>query len=596
MHSNIFFTLALATLLTLVAATGIQKRSFAVERVANPSFTGRNGPRALAKVYRKFSMPMPRDLEDALEIQTLQRRGLTFDQAVRRQRIVRRAEEAAGPKGDFMGSIGGRVSLAGAMNMREVQVERRSPGLLDNIFGKKKKGRAAKGKKAQRAGGAGEATRGSAGEATRGNAGEATRGNAGEATRGNAGENARAGNRGGNTEGGTRAGNRGGNAEGGTRAGTGAGAAAGGAGLGAAAGGAAGAGAGRLNGGGQQAGPGLAGNQSGGGMAQNQAGVVAANPEPNDTEYLSPIEIGGQKVNVDFDTGSSDLWVFTKQLKPESIGNHRVYDPTQSQMFQEVPNAQFKIKYGDGSGAQGSVGMDVVSVGGVQAMQPVELATAVSAQFVQDQNNDGLMGLAFSKLNTVKPQKQMTFFDNVKSSLQEPVFSADLRKNASGSYTFGTIDRSKFKGDLTWVPINDTMGFWQFSSEKFAVADGQPQPATPGGQAIADTGTTLILADAKIVEGYYNGVQGAQNNRQMGGVTVPCNAQLPDLMLDVGGAYMARVAGSDINFAPVGDGTCFGGLQAAPPGTMGIYGDIFFKSQFVVFNGGNNTLGIAPHA
>lgn len=43
---------------------------------------------------------------------------------------------------------------------------------------------------------------------------------------------------------------------------------------------------------------------------------------------------------------------------------------------------------------------------------------------------------------------------------------------------------------------------------------------------------------------------------------------------------------------------CFGGLQMIPPEvtTLKIYGDIFFKSQFVAFNGGNNTLGLAPHA
>jgi hypothetical protein len=38
-------------------------------------------------------------------------------------------------------------------------------------------------------------------------------------------------------------------------------------------------------------------------------GSVAANPEQYDAEYLSPVEIGGQTLNLDFDTGSADLYV-----------------------------------------------------------------------------------------------------------------------------------------------------------------------------------------------------------------------------------------------------------------------------------------------
>jgi aspergillopepsin I len=38
-------------------------------------------------------------------------------------------------------------------------------------------------------------------------------------------------------------------------------------------------------------------------------GSVAANPEQYDAEYLSPVTIGGQTLNLDFDTGSADLFV-----------------------------------------------------------------------------------------------------------------------------------------------------------------------------------------------------------------------------------------------------------------------------------------------
>ena len=39
----------------------------------------------------------------------------------------------------------------------------------------------------------------------------------------------------------------------------------------------------------------------------NLTGTVAANPEQNAALFLSPVDVGGQTLNLDFDSGSSDL-------------------------------------------------------------------------------------------------------------------------------------------------------------------------------------------------------------------------------------------------------------------------------------------------
>jgi hypothetical protein len=178
------------------------------------------------------------------------------------------------------------------------------------------------------------------------------------------------------------------------------------------------------------------------------------------------------------------------------------------------------------------------------------------------------------------------------NDLDLPVFTADLDPDGTGVYEFGKIDASKFTGDMAWIPVNSSSGFWQFPSASFAIGNKQfKNPAAS--QAIADTGTSLLLVDQAVAEAYYSQVQGAQLNAQVGGFIYPCDAELPDLSVAIGDAYMAKIPGNTVTFATVDQAntTCFGGIQGNQGAGLQIFGDTMFKSQFVAFNGGNQSLG-----
>ena len=120
---------------------------------------------------------------------------------------------------------------------------------------------------------------------------------------------------------------------------------------------------------------------------------------------------------------------------------------------------------------------------------------------------------------------------------------------------------------------------------------------------IADTGTTLMLLSDAVVAAYYAQVRGATNNPNAGGYIFPCNAVLPSFTVVIGG-YRAVVPGSYINYAPVSRtsksktfsdacemiiadmscSVCYGGIQSDNGIGFAIYGDVFLKSQFVVFD------------
>lgn len=325
-------------------------------------------------------------------------------------------------------------------------------------------------------------------------------------------------------------------------------------------------------------------------------GSVVANPEAQDVAYLCEVNIGGQTLNLDFDTGSADLWVFSSELSSSVSRGHDIYNPSKSSTSKVVQGATWNITYGDGSGASGNVYTDSVTVGGITVTgQTVELAEQVSSQFTQDTDNDGLLGLAFSSINTVKPNKATTWFDTgIQQGLfDKNVFTADLKHNAPGTYDFGYIDPSKYTGEITYTPVNTDQGFWEFTGTGYGVGSNSFNQQSI--DAIADTGTTLLLMDDSVVADYYSNVQGAQNDQSQGGYVFDCSTELPDFSLGIGSGQ-AVIPGALMSLGSVSQGSsqCFGGIQSNSGIGLSIYGDIFLKAVLAVFDADNTQFGWAP--
>ena len=241
-------------------------------------------------------------------------------------------------------------------------------------------------------------------------------------------------------------------------------------------------------------------------------------------------------------------WVFSSELPASERSGHAYYTSSSSSTSKLDSGETWDISYGDGSGAEGNIYFDKVTIGGITVTsQAVEAAESVSSEFVSDTSNDGLVGFAFDSINTASPNHVQTWFGNAEAQLASPVFTANLKKGKAGNYNFGYIDSSEYTGIITYAAINNANGFWEFTASGYAVGSGAFSSQSI--DVIADTGTTLIYLPAAIVKAYYAKVSGSSNSASAGGYIFPCSATLPSLTIGIG-SYKAVVPGTFLNYAP----------------------------------------------
>ncbi|KAL2268754.1 hypothetical protein VTJ83DRAFT_3600 [Remersonia thermophila] len=329
---------------------------------------------------------------------------------------------------------------------------------------------------------------------------------------------------------------------------------------------------------------------------------VEAKDQQNDAPYLFEVSIGTppQKVLLAFDTGSADLWLIDLRSYPRS-----------SSTFQPLEELEWKIQHADGSSARGTVGTDVVSIGGLFIMnQSIQIPTHLSLPFMVG-TKQGVLGLGFRVRNSIHtlgiPNPQRTLIDTLSVQADIPLeaklftsalYSASSRDKQS-FYTFGWIDQDLVKSsgqEIAWTEIDKSQGFWMFRSEQATINDRTM--TRPGNKAIADTGTALALLSDEVCEALYDQIQGATYSKDYQGYIIPRSItvdQLPELSIAVGDKAFV-IQKQDLVFAPAGAEFWYGGVQSRGNNPFDILGDTFLKSIYAIWDRGRSRFGDVPEA
>ncbi|XP_037711777.1 phytepsin [Drosophila subpulchrella] len=319
-------------------------------------------------------------------------------------------------------------------------------------------------------------------------------------------------------------------------------------------------------------------------------GVALTEPLINsyDTNFFGVISAGGQPFTMQFDTGSSDLWVPSSHCKfcIKKCGN-KFFKESKSKTFR-TNNIPFSITYGSGS-VKGIVASDEVGFGDLKIQnQGIGLVNISDSCSVFD----GIAGFAFQELsltNSVPAFQQMID----QQLVEQPIFSFHMKSGSSdgGSMILGGSNSSLYYGPLTYTNVTEAK-YWTFKMDFIEVHGKNSRRCESGCKAIMDTGTSLIVGPVMDVL-YLNKAIGAEHNDTYDLYIVDC-ATIPQLPIIVFSIADKEFYVKPQTYVIVYQDFCFSGFMDMRGLDHWIIGDVFLRENYVEFDWARKRLGIAP--
>lgn len=325
-------------------------------------------------------------------------------------------------------------------------------------------------------------------------------------------------------------------------------------------------------------------------------GTITETLYNKDAFYLTYLYVGSnkQKIGVDIDTGSSDLWFVDAnsgcQLDSCVFGT---YNPGESSSSANT-HQKFNISYGDNTTATGFYYTDDIGFASSDSK-----VVAKGAEFADATNNTsgfGVFGVGFdtwlaeatvgrySYANVPYVLKQQGLIPKVAYSLY--LDSADAQ---SGSIIFGGQDTAKYDGDLVTLPIT-TQNALTVNLGSIKLGDDEVEFDT---DFLLDSGTTLLYLPSKQYDQLLGSIPNA--HPRDGYYVTNCKTPVPDLTFEFnfnGITIPVPLKDTYTDDLTNADGNHVGCGYQIERGIT-ILGDTFLRRAYVVYNLEDKVISIA---